>query len=205
MRGYVDVGDGAVLCLHTIFDEAPCQSIVAQIAEEVFVIHVHFALSCILQGSPDVLVLVSHLVGMRIELAVWTYNSVAVEVVVAWVVTVVVATISIFYLSELLIGQQFWFYLHRNHDAAMQALIHEIPVETTLEDRIFAYQIPVFFQITARVTHRMVVLALYERHLAIWVLAVILAVLYRIIHWAEDVCAFSLASLLILYWAALVL
>lgn len=87
----------------------------------------------------------------------------------------------------------------------MQALIYEVPVETTLEDRIFAYQIPVIFQVTARVTHRMVVLALYERHLAIWVLAVILAVLYRIIHWAEDVCAFSLASLLILYWAALVL
>ena len=142
---------------------------------------------------------------MRIELAVWTYNSVAVEVVVAWVVTVVVATISIFYLSELLIGQHFWFYLHWNHDAAMQALIYEVPVETTLEDRVFAYQIPVIFQVTARVTHRMVVLTLYERHLAIWVLAVILAVLYRIIHWAEDVCAFSLASLLILYWAALVL
>ncbi len=62
---------------------------------------------------------------------------------------------------------------------AVQALIHEVPVETTLEDRILAYQIPVFFQVTARVTHGMVVLALYERHRTIWILGILLASLLQ--------------------------
>ena len=87
---------------------------------------------------------------MRIELTVWTDDTIAVEVVVARVVIVVIATVAIFYLAELFIAHLLRILDgHRLQYLAVQALVNEIPVETTLEDRILANQIPVILQVTA--------------------------------------------------------
>ena len=87
---------------------------------------------------------------MRIELTVRTDDTIAVEVVVARVVIVVIATVAIFYLAELFIAHLLRILDgHRLQELTVQALVNEIPVETTLEDRILANQSPVILQVTA--------------------------------------------------------
>ena len=142
---------------------------------------------------------------MRIELTVWTDDTVAVEVVVTRVILVVIATVCIFYLAKLLIAHLLWIDAHWLHDMAMQALVNEVPVETTLKDRILAYQVPVVLQVTARVAHRVVVLTLDERLVALRVLAILLAILDTIIHRTENVCALAMSCLFILHRATRVL
>ena len=150
LGSYIDISDGTVLSLHAILNEAPCQGIVAQIAEEVLIVYTYFALLCIHHLSPDVLILVGYLVGMRIELTVRTDDTIAVEVVVARVVIVIIATVAIFYLAEFFIAHLLRILDgHRLQYLAVQALVNEIPVETTLKDRILANQIPVILQVTA--------------------------------------------------------
>ena len=143
---------------------------------------------------------------MRIELTVRTDDTIAVEVIVARVVIVVIATVAIFYLAELFIAHLLRILDgHRLQYLAVQALVNEIPVETTLEDRILAYQIPVFLQVTTRITHGMVVLTLDERHRTVRVLRILFTSAYRIVHRAEDIGTLASASLLILNRTALVL
>ena len=142
---------------------------------------------------------------MRVQLAVWTDDTIAVEVVVARVVIVVITTIGIFYLANLLVAHLLRVDAHRLHDVAVQALVNEVPVETALVDRVLANQVPVFLEVTTRVAHGVVVLTLDEWHLAVRVLAVVLTVLHRVVHRAEDVGALALTCLLILYRTACVL
>ena len=150
LGSYIDISNSAVLSLHAILNEAPCQGIVAQIAEEVLIVYTYFTLLCIHHLSPDVLILVGYLVGMRIELTVRTDDTIAVEVVVARVVIVIIATVAIFYFAELFIAHLLRILDgHRLQNLAVQALVNEIPVETTLEDRILANQSPVILQVTA--------------------------------------------------------
>ena len=206
LGSHFDISNSTVLSLHAILNEAPCQGIVAQIAEEVLIVYAYFALLGIHHLSPDVLILVGYLIGMRIELTVRTDDTITVEVVVARVVIVVIATIAIFYLAELFIAHLLRILdSHRLQELAVQALVNEIPVETTLEDWILAYQVPVFLQVTARITHGMVVLALDERHRTVRVLRILFTSTYRIVHRAEDIGTLASVSLLILNRTTLVL
>ena len=83
---------------------------------------------------------------MGVGYTVWTDKSVAVKVVIAGVVIVIIATVRID--STLFITQ---------------SLVDEVPHKTSLEFRIFAYQVPIFFQTSARIAHGMIVFALDER------------------------------------------
>ena len=111
---------------------------------------------------------------MRVHLTVWTDDTITVEVIVARIILIVITTIAIFYLAELLIVHLVRQDAHRLHDIAVQCLIYEVPVETTLEDRILADQIPVIAQVTARVTHSVVVLTLDEWHRTVRILGILL-------------------------------
>ena len=201
----IEVGDGTILSLYAILFQAPCQGIVAQVAEEVLIMYTYLARLGIHHLSPDVLVLISHLVSVRVHLTVWTDDTITVEVIVARIILVVITTVAIFYLAKLLIVHLVRQDAHGLHDIAVQCLIYEVPVETTLEDRILADQIPVIAQVTARVTHGVVVLTLDEWHRTVWILGILLRSSYRIVHWAEDICTLATASLLILNRAGLVL
>ena len=101
MRSNVEIVDGAILNRLTILEECPRELIVGKVAEEVFVVDANLTCLYVYSLSPNVLVNVSNLVGMRIELTVGTDDAIAVEVVVGRVVGVVVATIGILNLSEL--------------------------------------------------------------------------------------------------------
>ena len=142
---------------------------------------------------------------MRVHLTVWADNTITVEVIVARIILVVITTVAIFYLAKLLIVHLVRQDAHRLHDIAVQCLIYEVPVETTLEDRILADQIPVIAQVTARVTHGVVVLTLDERHRTVWILGILLGSCHRVVHRAEDICTLATASLLVLNRAGLVL
>ena len=155
--------------------------------------------------SPDVLILVCHLVGMRIELAVRSDNAIAVEVVVRRVVVVVVTTIGVLNLVVLSVCEVV-LYRHRLNRVAVQRLVNEVPDISSLELRILTYHIPIFLEATAGVTHGMVVLALYEWACELVVLRIFVATVVAIVHRAEDVGILTRASsLLELYGTALVL
>ena len=176
-----------------------------QVYKEIFIIHIHLSLLSVLHRGPDILILISQLIGMRIELSVGTYNSIAIKIVVTGIVCIIVATVSIFYLSELLVAHVASLDAHRLLWMAMQSLVDKVPVETALEDGILTYKCPVVAQIATRVAHGVVVLALYKWFVARWILAVCLAVFHRIIHRTVDIGSFATTCLLILYRAALVL
>ena len=183
----------------------PIERIVAQVTEEVLIVYADFTSLGIHHLRPNVLVLISHLVSMRIELTVWTDDTIAVEVVVARIILIIVATVGILYLAQVLVVHLARQDAHWLLDMAMQSLVNEIPVEATLENRILTSQVPVFLQVTTRVTHGVIVLALDERLVAVRILAILLAIPNRIIHRAIDVGAFAMTSLLVLYRASLVL
>ena len=139
---------------------------------------------------------------MRIELTVGTYDSIAIEIVVAGVVFVIVATISIFYLPQLLVAHGFRLDAHRFLWMAMQCLVDEVPVETALEDGILTHKRPIVAQIATRVAHGVVVLTLYKRLVARRILAVCLAVFHRVIHRTVNIGSITMACLLILHRTA---
>ena len=82
MRSNVELVDGAILNRFAILEECPRELIVGKVAEEVFVVDANLTSIYIYSLSPDVLVYVSNLVGMRVELTVWTDDAIAVKVVV---------------------------------------------------------------------------------------------------------------------------
>ena len=110
---------------------------------------------------------------MRIGHAVGTYQSVAVEVVVARVVVVEVATI--------IIGPLISLAFHA------QTLVNEVPDESALILRIFADELPIFLESTARIAHSVRIFALYEGLLLRFVLRIFLTLSVRPIHRAHDV------------------
>ena len=215
LRGHVEVLNLALLHLLAVGHELPYELVALKRAEEVLVVHLdglrlgELALSL----CPDVLVLIGHLVGVRVQLAVRTDDAVAVEVVVRGVVAVVVATVGIVDLVQfgirqvadaVQLGQRG--VEHLGIRAAVQGLVDEVPDVATLILRILAHQFPVLLQSARGVTHRVVVLALDERLLEVVVLAVGLARPRCVVHRAEDVGVAAFAvSLLPLAGSALVL
>ena len=190
----------ALLCHAAIYEQLPLHAAVVERAEEVLVIHADDACAQIHGLGPDVLILVGNLVGMRIELAVGTHNAVAVEVVVAGVVAVVVTAVGVGGNS----GRRLHVASVPLARMAVERLVGKVPVESALEFRVLANQVPVGFQPASRVAHGVVVFALDERLLLGSVGGIALTPLGRGIHGAHDVGVLSAMSLLPLHGAALV-
>ena len=66
----------------TFVHQSPIHAIIAQITEEILIPNLYFTLSEVDRCSPDVLVFISHLIGMWVQLAVRSNHSVAVEVII---------------------------------------------------------------------------------------------------------------------------
>ena len=82
MRSNVELVYCTILYRLTILKDSPYELIVREVAEEVFVVYANLTCLYVYSLSPDVLVYVSNLVGMRVELTVWTDDTIAVKIVV---------------------------------------------------------------------------------------------------------------------------
>ena len=209
LRSNVEIVDDTFFKHASIYKHRPSHLIIAQIAEEIFVEHLHSQrFSDVADGlHPNVLILIRHFVGVGIQLAVGADDTVIVEVVVGIVVVVVVAAVGIVDFVQFGIRQirHLVQFVERSGeilriDVAVKGLIDEVPNVTTLILRIFADEFPIFLQSTARVTHRVVVFALNQRLCQAVVFAVSLTLGRRAIHRAVDVgvptrfsCLFPLA------------
>ena len=190
--------DHSVLHGLSVNIEAPHQSVVLQATEEVLVVDLDFPLLQVNFRCPDALVLVGNLISMRIQLAVWTDDSVAVEVVVRRVVAVVVATVGVVYLVQLGVGGELVnLQAHRLHGFAVQSLVYKVPDVSALELGIFADKVPILFETTTRVAHRVVIFALDERLLVFVVLGVGLRTPRGVVHRAEDVGVATISASLL--------
>ena len=161
--------------------------IILQADKEVLIVNLKFAAFCFYRSEPDILIIVAHLVGMWVRLAVRIDDTVVVEVVVGSRITSVVTTISIDHLAVLVI--------------VAQSLVYEVPDKSTLIFRIFAHQIPVFLESTHRVTHSMRILTLDQRTWIV-VLGISFAAAVTVIHRAEDIGLTVVSGTLILYRSA---
>ena len=158
--------------------------------EEVLVVDLELTSLEVNVLHPHVLIVVTHLVGMRIETAVGGDDAVAVEVIVRGGILAVVATI----------GED-----GATRDGALVAhtLVHEVPDVATLILRILAYQVPVLLEATHGVTHSVGILTLDE-WTGVVALRVGLAALVAIVHRTEDIGLAVLTSLLKLAGTGLV-
>ena len=200
LRGNTIDGDGATVTKGHTFrtvavvmmggggsTDKPLELEVVEGLEEVLVVDLDLTFLQALVGNPHVLIVVAHLVGMGIQTAVRSDDTITVEVVVGSRIAAIVATIS----KDLLAS-----------DLALitQTLIDKVPDIATLIFRILTDDVPVLLETTHRVTHRMGVLALDQRT-GIVALGVFLAVLIAIVHRTEDIGLALTASLLILHRA----
>ena len=174
-------------CL-TLLEECPCEVVVAEVGEEVLVVHLYLALLEVLGSCPDVLVVVAYLVGVGVVAAVGSDDTVTVEVVVRCGIAAIVATVGEDFLTLLVL--------------IAEALVYEVPDEATLQGGILANEVPVLLQATDRVTHSVGILALDEGFVG--VLAVTLHVVVVGIHGATDIAVAGIAGLLILCGTAVV-
>ena len=132
----------------SVVNQLPIHVIVRQVTEEVFVIHTDDTLVGIHHLCPNILVVVTHLIHVRIRHTIRTDQTIVAEVLVAGIKLVEVATIAINHLAVLL---------------PTDRLIHEVPDKSTLVLRIFADNVPILLETTFRITHRMSIFALDER------------------------------------------
>ena len=172
----------------TLLEECPCEVVVAEVGEEVLVVHLYLTLLEVLGSCPDVLVVVAYLISVGVVAAVGSDDTVTVEVVVRCGIAAIVATIGEDFLTFLVL--------------VAEALVHEVPDEATLQGGILADEVPVLLQATDRVTHSVGILALDEGFVG--VLAVALHVVVVGIHGATDIAVAGIASLLILCRTAVV-
>ena len=176
---------------HTpVFLHFPLQLATIQRLEEVLVIHLKFTILQPLVCNPDILIVVAHLIGMRIQTTVWSDDAVAVEVVIGGRIASVVPTI----------GENL---LARNLALVAQALIDKVPDKATLIFRILANEVPILLETTHRVAHSVSILTLDERT-GIIRLGVLLAVGIIIVHRTEDIRLAPMTGLFILDGAYLV-
>ena len=186
LRSYAADINGAAVLLHL-----PHQLHVVQRLEEVLVIHLDASILQSLVRNPNALVVVAHLVGMRIQPAVRSYDAVAVEVVVAGRIASIVASV----------GEDF---LSRQLALVAQSLVHKVPDVSALELGVLADELPVLLESADGVTHGVGILTLYERPRVV-ALRVTLAVLVVHVHRAEDVGLSPMSCLLVLHGAHLVI
>ena len=129
LRCYVQRVGAALRQEFTFFEQLPMQRHVVGRAEELFVEHFYHALGLVDQRSPQVLVPVLHLVGMRIEGAVGADQAVAVEVVVGCGITAEVAAVSIYLFALCVMGAN--------------GLVGKVPDKAALQFGLAAYEFPV--------------------------------------------------------------
>ena len=172
LRIHVERLDCALLEHLALAYQFPVEAHIAQVLEEILVVHLHFALLKVDGSGPDALHEVAVLVGLRIGLAVGAYETVAVEVVVGSRVAAVVTAVGKDLPSLLIV--------------VTKSLVYEVPDIPALIVGVFADKVPVFLEKSAAVTHCVSVLTLYE-WARIILLAVFLAVFVGVVHGAEYV------------------
>ena len=169
LRSNVEIVDDTFFKHASIYKHRPSHLIIAQIAEEILIEHLHSQrFSDVANGfHPNVLILIRHFIGVGIQLAVGTDDAVVVEVVIGIVVVVVVAAVGIVDFVQFGIRQirHLVQFVERSGeilriDVAVKGLIDEVPNIATLILWIFADEFPIFLQSTAGITHRVVVFAL---------------------------------------------
>ena len=180
----INVVDNALAHRFAIMQEHPLQTDIIEGAEQVFVANTDAALLYVEWLCPDVLIFIADFIDFGIGLAVGTDESVAVEVIVRWVVAVVVATIFIDVSSFGIL--------------AMQGLVDEVPDKTSLELGITTHEVPILLETATAVAHCMAVLALNKWLLLAVILSIPLAMPLRHIHRAEDIGIVATVCLLIL-------
>ena len=184
MRSYFQVFDHTCLNHFAVSQQFPFCIVTVQITEEVFVIYVHDTVRQIGWSHPDRLVDMSDFVHVRIRFAIRANQTIVHEIVVGSIIPVPIAAIGI----------------ERNAVFCFptQRLIDEIPDKATLILRIFANQIPIFFESPLRVTHCMCIFALDKRFVYI-TFAIFLASFIVQIHRAIDIGEFACPCLFVLY------
>ena len=115
----------SILHFLAVYSDIPYELIIAQIAEEIFIIDFDFTRIKVDRRGPNILIVVPCFIHMRVRYAVRTYESVAVEVVVGRIISIVIATIFI-YIAPLCV-------------LSVQPLVYEIPNKTALKLGIFAH------------------------------------------------------------------
>ena len=184
LRSYFQVFDYACLNHFAVSQQFPFCIVTVQVTEEVFVVYVYDTVSQVGWSHPDGLVDMPDFVHMRIRFAVRAYQAVVHKVVVGSVIFVPVAAISI----------------ERNAVFCFptQRLINEIPDKATLVFRIFADQIPIFFESPLRVAHRVRMFALDKRFVDVS-LAIFFTTFIVAVHRAIDIGEFACPCLFVLH------
>ena len=169
---HVQLIDATSLGHHAILLQLPHHSVGLQTYEEILVIDLNLTRHQIHCIGPYRLILAAHLIGVSLRRAVCGDYTVVVERVIGCVVVIEVATIIERHLAVGLILRQ--------------ALIDEIPDETTLIVGVLTDQVPILLESTHRVTHRVGILTLDEGLLG-RVLHIVLAPLQVSIHRAHNI------------------
>jgi len=121
---------------------------------------------------------------VRIGHTVGTNQTVVAEVIIRAVIFIEVASVAVD--------------IHSVFIFPMAGLVYEVPYKSTLIFRIFADDIPVFFESALRITHSMSVFALNQRFLNI-AFGILDARIVAVVHRTENVCKFAGPRLFILY------
>ena len=176
--------------LHAVGKEGSSQAQVINVFEEILVIDIERTVLCIKVLNPDVLENILNFIRMRIQTAVRSDDTVAVEVVVTARIAAVVASIS----KDFLTGDR---------TLVAQTLVNKVPDVTTLVLRILADQVPILLETTLRVTHGVSILTL-DIWLGTIALAIALAFLVTDVHRTVDICLAVVSATFILCRAGLI-
>ena len=185
LRGAVEPVDAAGAHGLSVARQGPLHVVAREVAEEVLVVEANLAARAVGPVGPDVLVEVGHLRHVRVGSAVGADETVVVEVVVAGVEAVEVATVSVD-------G-------HAAFAFPADALIDEVPDKAALILGILADEVPVLLEAAHGVAHGVGVLALDEGLGLRVIAAVLLAVVGSGVHGAVDVGLAVVAGAFVLY------
>ena len=82
LRRYIEFVHLTIGNLLTLFEECPHEVVVAEVSEEVLIVHLYLSLLQVFCGSPYILVVVAHLIRVGMIAAVCSDDTVTVEVIV---------------------------------------------------------------------------------------------------------------------------
>ena len=185
----------AIVMMSACTTNKPLQLHVVESLKEVLVVNLKASFLQALISNPCILVVVAYLVGMWVQSAVGSNNTITVKVVVAGRIAAIVATISKYLLTS-------------NLALIAHTLIYKVPDVTTLVVRLLANQVPVLFKATHRVTHSVGIFTLNQWLLNLtasyFALRVFLAPVVIGIHRAVDICSALDTSTLILARTSLI-
>ncbi len=184
----VNIFNGACAYCFAVAQQLPCESVVAEVGEKVFVVHVKHSLGKVCRGGVDALHHTSHLVHVRIGHTVGAYEPIVAEIYVGSVKTVEVAAVAV--------------NLHTVLAFPAGRLVNEVPDKSALKVGIFSEKVPVLLEASFGVAHCVGVLALNHRFGHIGTFAVFLHLLVADVHGAVDVGVVGIAAAFVLNRAA---